>query len=161
MNELKALADDPWNPQPKAWFERRFKDARPVHCVPMAEALTASQMALLTQVGYRPEKKECFKNATLLVDYAHFYGFEKEVRYVEGLTLDPALALHVSIEHAWVRVGDKYIDPTVERCLKADVTKWEYVALIEKDWKGLLEVLNETECYGDVYRHEFIKSLTK
>ena len=104
-------------------------------------------------------KKECFKNAATLVDLAHFYKMGADVRYVEGLALDPALP--ISIEHAWVRVGGKYIDPTAERCLKADVTKWEYVALIEKDWKGMVEVLTETEYYGDVYRYEFIKSLGK
>ena len=160
MNELKALANGPWNwnAQQKAWYEKRLKDARPVQCVPMAQALNAAQLALLHHVGYRTRKKECFKNAAMLVDYAHFYDMG-DVRYVEGLALDPALP--VSIEHAWVRVGDLYIDPTAERRLKADVTKWEYVALIEKDWAGLMEVLAKTEYYGDVYRYEYIKSLGK
>ena len=157
MTELRALADGPWNPQQKAWYEQRLKDAKPVQCVPMAQALTVADLALLRQAGYHTRKKECYKNATLLVDYAHFYKMDKDVRYVEGLALDPEVPL--SIEHAWVRVGDLYIDPTAERCLKADVTKWEYVALIEKDWEGLIKVMAENEYYGDVYRWEFIKKL--
>ncbi len=157
MNELKALANGPWNPQQKAWYERRLKDAREVRCVPMAQALNAEQLALLRQVGYRAKKKECFRNASVLVDDAQFFKMPADVRYVEGLALDPSLP--ISIEHAWVRVGDLYIDPTVERCLKGDVTKWEYVALIEKDWSELTKILCETEYYGDVYRYEFIKSM--
>ena len=157
MNELRALADGPWNPQQKAWFAKRLSDARPVQCVAMKDALRAEQLALFHECGYRTEKKGCYKNATLMVNYAHFYGMKPEFKYVEGLALDPALP--ISIEHAWVRVGDLYIDPTAERRLKADVTKWEYVALVEKDWSELMPIVTETGYYGDIYRYDFIKSL--
>ena len=159
IEELKVYASGPWNPQQKVWYEQRLKDARPVQCVKMREALSVSSLAVLRDAGYHAERKGCYKNAAMLVDFAHFYGLEPEMRYVEGLALDPALP--ISIEHAWVRVGDLYIDPTAERCLHADVSKWEYVALVEKTWDELAAILVETGYYGDVYRRDFIKKLTK
>lgn len=161
LNELNAYAGMDWHPAQKAWFERRVRDAKPVRCVPMAEALTGEQMAAIGSSGWRwlPEKKACYKNATDLVLLARTTPGLPEMYYVEGLALDPALP--VSIEHAWVRVGDLYIDPTAEICLGADVTRWEYVALIEKDWDGLAEILAEQGFYGDVYRYEYIKTLKR
>ena len=157
LNELKALAGMDWNAGQKAWFERRLRDARPVRCVPMAEALTVEQMAVIAGSSWRPEKKGCYKNATGLVALSRFAPGLPEMFYVEGLALDPALP--VSIEHAWVRVGDAYIDPTAERCLGADVAGWEYVALIEKDWDGLAKILAEQGLYGDVYRYDYVANL--
>ena len=159
LNELKAYAGMDWHPAQKAWFERRVRDAKPVRCVRMADAFTEKELAAIAKSGWLPEKKGCYKNASDLVLLGRTTPGLPEMHYVEGLALDPALP--VSIEHAWVRVGDAYIDPTAERCLGADVTRWEYVSLIEKDWDGLAEILAEQGFYGDVYRYEYIKTITR
>lgn len=159
LNELKAYAGMDWNPAQRAWFERRVRDAKPVRCVRMADAFTEKELAVIAKSGWLPEKKGCYKNASDLVLLGRTTPGLPEMYYVEGLALDPALP--VSIEHAWVRVGDAYIDPTAERCLGADVAGWEYVALIEKDWDGLAEILAEQGYYGDVYRYEYIKTITR
>jgi hypothetical protein len=172
LNELKAYAGMDWNPTQKAWFERRVRDAKPVRCVRMADAFTEKELAAIAKSGWLPEKKGCYKNASDLVLLGRTTPGLPEMHYVEGLALDPALP--VSIEHAWVLVCDRhvstpgdrrlrevYIDPTAERCLGADVTSWEYVSLIEKDWDGLAEILAEQGYYGDVYRYEYIKTITR
>jgi hypothetical protein len=64
------------------------------------------------------------------------------------LTYEPGL---LPIEHAFVKIGDKYIDPTFERALHIDVTKCEYVTLVELEWLELAEIQEKTGYYGGIY----------
>lgn len=158
IDEMRALANGPWNAQQKAWFEQRLKDAYEVKCVRMRKVFDPKQLELLFRfIKYRPERKQCYKNASDLVSCSGFAGMLPEMHYVEGIVFDHKCPL--AIEHAWVRVGDIYIDPTFERCLHRDVADCEYVALIEKSWKDLNAIQRESGFYGDIYRFEYIKRL--
>jgi hypothetical protein len=53
---------------------------------------------------FRPKPKECFKNAQLLAIY------NDDIQYYEGF----AYREIIPFEHAWVVVGDKVVDVTLE-----------------------------------------------
>ena len=67
--------------------------------------------------------------------------------YCEGYTS----YMGIPIEHAFNKVGDKYIDITSELVLKKDVTDDEYVLLGEFTKEDVYKVTNETGYYGGVY----------
>lgn len=99
----------------------------------------------------------CYKNASDLVERVewmagHYDPNIPPVKYVEGLTYEPGL---LPIEHAFVKIGDKYIDPTFERALHIDVTKCEYVALVELEWPELAAIQAKTGYYGEIYDYLF------
>jgi len=73
--------------------------------------------------------------------------FPDRVRYVEGKTHTV-----IPIDHAFNRVGDKYIDITFEFALGLDPTQYEYVAFGEYPAGVIEEIANQTGYYGDIYR---------
>ena len=153
IQELKAFASLPMAPGQKAFFERRLSDAREVRCCAMEDVFNPAQIRFLRKV-YHPRKKECYKNASDLVELGPFNGFGKigEFKYVEGLCCPSGL---IPIEHAFVKVGDLYIDPTFEMALKEDVSRNYYVSLIEIDWEDLAQIQAETGFYGEIYRYRY------
>lgn len=90
----------------------------------------------------RPVVKECYKNAHLLT-----LLFPDRVQYVEGKT-----NVFIPIDHAFNRVGNKYIDITFEFALGLDPTQYEYVAFGEYPAGVIEEIANKTGYYGDIYR---------
>ena len=158
IEELRAKAAFDWQPEQKAWFEQQANDARPVQCVRMRDAFTPEQLQFLFKnMGYKTQQKMCYRNAAQLVEQAewmaaHFDPSVPEIKYVEGLTYEPGL---LPIEHAFVKVADKYIDPTFERALHLDVTKCEYVALVELEWPELAPIQGKTGYYGEIYNYLF------
>ena len=156
IDELKGVAGLDWNPQQKAYYEQRARDARDVECVPMKEVFTPEQMKTLGKF-YHARMKMCYKNAATLVSWIKYmFGDsfkDKEVRYVEGFAYSCGL---LPIEHAFVRVGDKYIDPTFERVLKKNVRKEEYVSLIELTVEEMNRMQVETGCYGELYLYDYM-----
>ena len=152
--ELNAIASLDVTGRQKAYFEQRARDARPVRCVRMRDALTPDQLELLFKnIGYKTQQKMCYKNASDLVERVEWMAVHYDpnippVKYVEGLTYEPGF---LPIEHAFVKIGDKYIDPTFERALHIDVTKCEYVALVELEWSELAAIQEKTGYYGEIY----------
>ena len=59
------------------------------------------------------------------------------MRYVEGKTL-----AIIPIEHAFNRVGDKYVDITFELALNNDPTQYEYVYALRTHRERRTELLN-------------------
>ena len=55
------------------------------------------------------------------------------------------------IEHAWNKVGDKYVDITMELVLDRDPTKEEYMALGEYEQETVVSICSEVGFYGSVY----------
>lgn len=55
-------------------------------------------------------------------------------------------------DHAFNRVGDKYIDITFEFALGLDPTQYEYVAFGEYPAGVIEEITDQTGYYGDIYR---------
>lgn len=94
-----------FNPLQQQWFKKIAEVARPVKMHRAADVLDDFQMEYLLHV-IKPEKKQCYKNALLLAQ-----AFP-EIKYCEGKVAAP-----VVIDHAFNKVGDKYIDITFEFAL--------------------------------------------
>lgn len=142
----------------KHFMTQRMKDARPVECVRMQAVFNAEQMDYLRQY-YRPRQRMCYKNASELLRLIAEPGgaswlFPEPAFYVEGFVHSNAL---FPIEHAFVKIGDRYIDPTFERALKRDPRQEMYVSLIEIAPRELLKLEGETGYYGEMYRYSYLK----
>ena len=159
VEELRARASLNWNPEQKAWFEQQANDARPVQCVRMRDAFTPEQLEFLFRnMGYKTQQKMCYRNAANLVQYAewmagHFEPAVPEIKYVEGFAYSCGF---LPIEHAFVKVGGLYIDPTFERALHRDVRNELYVSCIELDAATMANYLLETGVYGELYVYDYL-----
>ena len=156
IDELRAVAALDWNPEQKAYYEQRAADARPVECVPMRDVFTRAEYDFIRGV-YHTHKKQCYKNAATLVTLISHplcgLLFHREIKYVEGFAFSCGL---LPIEHAFVKVGDKYIDPTFEMALHCDVRKEMYASLIELDPLTMIRYQDETGFYGDLYQYDYL-----
>ena len=160
IEELRAKASLDWNPEQKAWFEQQANDARPVQCVRMRDAFTPEQLQFLFKnTGYKTQQKMCYRNAAYLVECVawmagHFDPDVPETKYVEGFAYAYGL---LPIEHAFVKVGDLYVDPTFERALHRDVRNELYVSCIELDALTMANYQLETGFYGELYVYDYMK----
>lgn len=142
----------------KHFMTQRLKDARPVECVRMQDVFNAEQMDYLRQY-YRTRQRMCYKNASELLRLiaepgGAYWLFPEPAWYVEGFVYSNGL---FPIDHAFVKYGDKYIDPTFERALKRDPRKETYVSLIEIEPVELYRMQFETGYYGEMYRYSYFK----
>lgn len=154
IEELRAKASFDWNPEQKAWFEQQANDARPVQCVRMRDAFTPEQLELLKRWRYRTQQKMCYRNAAELVRLIEMdCRFTGPIRYVEGFAYAYGL---LPIEHAFVKVGNLYVDPTFERALHRDVRKELYAACIELDPLTMAQYQLETGFYGELYVYDYM-----
>ena len=157
IEELRAKASLDWNPEQKAWFEQQANDARPVQCVRMRDAFTPEQLELLKRWRYRPQQKMCYRNAAelvrLIAGNGAFCLTREPVRYVEGFVYCYGL---LPIEHAFVKVGDLYVDPTFERALHRDVRNELYVSCIELDALTMANYQLETGYFGELYVYDYM-----
>ena len=159
IEELRARASLDWNPKQKAWFEQQANDARPVECVPMRDVFTPEQLQFLFKnTGYKTQQKMCYRNAAELVQRAewmaaHFDSGVPEIKYVEGYAYCYDL---LPIEHAFVKIGDKYIDPTFERALHRDVREEMYASCIELDPETMARYQLETGFFGELYVYDYM-----
>jgi hypothetical protein len=134
-----------FNPLQQQWFKRIAEVARPVKMHRAADVLDDFQMEYLLHV-IKPEKKQCYKNAMLLAQ-----AFP-EIKYCEGKVAAPLV-----IDHAFNKVGDKYIDITFEFALGENPRKFAYAAIGEYDADVAMEVVCNTGFYGDVFRYLYIQ----
>lgn len=146
---LEAYTKLGWNdPSQKAFLEQQAKDARPVQCVRMRDVLSPIKLEYL-RGRYVAKRNHCFKNASDLVDkLVSPFGDVLPIRYVEGFIYSPGL---MPIDHAFVKIGDKYIDPTLERALHLDVRKELYVSVFECDFDTMVDYMYKLETYGPLY----------
>lgn len=139
----------------KHFMTQRLKDARPVECVRMQDVFNAEQMEFLKRWRYRAKQKMCYRNAAELVRLIEMdCRFPGPIRYVEGFVYSNGL---FPIDHAFVKIGDQFIDPTFERALKRDPRKESYVSLIELDPLTMAQYQAETGYYGEMYRYSYFK----
>ena len=160
IRELKAIAELDWlNEEQASYYRERAERAYPVQCVPMAEVFTPEQMSFI-RIHYRAKRNGCWQNASRLFDlicYNPLY-FHEKAKYVEGFVRSGGL---LAIDHAFVRVGDKYIDPTFERALRLDVRNEDYVALREFSFREKNELQWESGYYGELYLFDWTKHHAK
>ena len=153
---LQGLAGLDLNERERAYRAQQLQDARTVKCVRMRDAFTAEQLALLAYWDYTTRQKMCYKNAAELVRLiALDCRFPGTVRYVEGIVYCDEVP--IPIEHAFVKFGELYVDPTFERALHRDPRKELYVSLIELDALTMAQYQGETGHYGDLYAYKWAK----
>lgn len=97
---------------------------------------------------WNPQPQQCYRNAHLLCQL-----FPERVQYCEGKVL-----AFTPIEHAFNRIGDKYVDITFEFALNdTELLQHEYVVFGEYDLQTINRVTKETGYYGDIYRNVYIE----
>lgn len=157
IEEIRAVATLDWGPEQKAFYEQRAADVRPVECVRMRDVFTPQQLRLLAHWGYKTQQKMCYRNAAelvrLIAGLGAFTLTREPVKYVEGFAYCYGL---LPIEHAFVKIGDKYIDPTFERALHRDVRKEMYASCIELDPETMARYQLETGFYGELYVYDYM-----
>lgn len=156
IDELRAVALLDWAPEQKAFYKQRAADAKAVECVPMHDVFTPEQLQFIFKnAGYKAQQKMCYKNAAdlvQLISHPLAFIFPEPVRYVEGYAYCCEL---LPIEHAFVKIGEKYIDPTFERALHCDVREEIYVSCIELDPETMTRYQQETGYYGELYQYDY------
>lgn len=136
------------------FYRQMLKDAKPIEVVRLSEVFSPAEVKAIEVLVY-PKKKQCYRNATLLSHINHIFP---DVKYVEGkMTCCGAFG----IEHAWNKVGDKYVDITMELVLDRDPTKEEYMSLVECEPKIAAEIALEVGWYGSVYPILYNKQKTE
>lgn len=146
--ELQAMTRLGFQGKQQAYYERMAADAKPVQCVSVRDVFTADEICQIKRV-LRPKKHQCYRNAALLTEL-----FPGRVKYVEGFGWNRS----VKVEHAFNRVGDKYIDITWEMVLNEDVTTYPYAALIEAERDEILaDIQAHDNMTGDYYIHKYIE----
>lgn len=94
------------------------------------------------------EKGNVISTRTSARDYVGVHKGTDRVQYVEGKT-----NVFIPIDHAFNRVGNKYIDITFEFALGfLDPTQYEYVAFGEYPAGVIEEITDQTGYYGNIYR---------
>lgn len=153
--EVKSLLDyirvlaNVTSGQQKEFYEAELANAKIVRCVPLCDVFISEEIKRIKNC-VNPQKKECYKNAHLLC-----VCFPEKAQYVEGQT-----SCHgIGIDHAFNKIGDKYVDITMELCLGEDVTAKEYLSIGEYNLDVINEVVLETKYYGDIFRNLYIKNL--
>lgn len=153
IEELRAKAAFDWQPEQKAWFEQQANDARPVQCVRMRDAFTPDVLDFIRK-NYKTQQKMCYRNAAILVSLLTACWVNRpRIKYVEGFAYAYGL---LPIEHAFVKVGDLYVDPTFERALHRDVRKEIYASCIELDPIVMEQYQYETGFFGELYVYDYM-----
>ena len=94
----------------------------------------------------RPKPKQCFANAQKFA--MHFPAFNK---YVEG---EWGIGGCIGIEHAFNCINGVYVDITAELVLGYDVTKEDYLSIIEISDEKVLEYCRKFEAYMALVPYE-------
>lgn len=129
----------------REFYDQMIKDAKDCKVVPLSEALSKKDIQQIKSI-IKPQPKMCYKNAHLLTKII------PGAVYVEGkVTCLGAFG----IEHAWNKIGDKYVDITMELALGRDVNEEEYMSLGEYDEETITRITNKTEFYGNIYNELF------
>lgn len=140
------------NKKQKAYYESMISDAKIIHITPMNEVFDKDTIKRIKR-DIKPRAKECFKNATLLCQM-----FPKEAEYVEGKF---TILGCYSTDHAWNKIGDKYVDITMELALKRDPKEEEYVSLGEYKESDIIPCLLKNKVYGNIYVEHFLNNYGK
>ena len=149
IGELKQLASITSGIQ-KKWYEDMITNAKPVKVVYVYDVFSKEEVANIKRI-IKPKKKQCYRNA---FDFANKFD---NVIYCEGkVTLFEG---GIGIDHAFNKVGDKYVDITMELALNKDVTKESYISIGEYDYQTISKVTLKTGVYGNIYGELYCEQL--
>lgn len=151
IGELTALSEFRWgNKLQRQFFSQQAADAVSVEVSSVKSVFTPAEIRLIKS-AVKPKKGQCYRNAVLLTEL-----FPDRCKYVEGFGWSRILR----VEHAFNRVGDKYVDITWELALGEDVTAIPYVSLIEASRDEVLEdIFAHDNFTGGYYRHKLAERL--
>lgn len=124
------------------FHNQMLKDAKPIEVVRLSEVFTETEIKAIKRF-VNPKQNECYRNATL---FSHIYP---DVKYVEGKF---TVCGTFGAEHAWNKVGNKYIDITMELALDRDPTEEQYMVLGEYDRDTVMEIVQDAQFYGNIYQ---------
>lgn len=151
IEEMRAFLRLDLPDRQRQYFTDTIAAAKRVEVVKAADVFDEREIELIRRT-VRPVVKECYKNAHLLT-----LLFPDRVQYVEGKT-----NVFIPIDHAFNRVGDKYVDITFEFALNdAELTEYEYVVFGEYDLQTIERITEATGFYGDIYRNVYIERLKR
>lgn len=142
IEEMRAFLQLNLSDRQRQYFTDTIAVAKRVEVVKAADVFDEREIELICRT-VRPKIKECYRNAHLLT-----LLFPNRVQYVEGKT-----NAFIPIDHAFNRVGDKYIDITFEFALRLDPTQYEYVAFGEYTADVIQTIVKQTGYYGEIYRY--------
>lgn len=147
IEEMRAFMRLDLNPRQKQYFAHTIAVAKRVDIVRAADVFNDYELEIIRDI-LKPQPQQCYRNAHLLCQL-----FPERVRYCEGKTF-----AFIPIEHAFNRVGDKYVDITFEFALQdAELLEHEYVVFGEYDLRTLERITRKTGYYGDIYRNIYIE----
>ena len=149
MEHIKMLCNVTSGEQ-KKYYQRQLDCAKPIECVSIREVLSEKDIDLIKSI-INPKPKECYKNATMLAML-----FPDRVEYVEGYY---GLMGVLGTEHAWNRIGDKYIDITAELVLEKNIADEHYVQLMTMSANEVTDMVLEEGCYTWLFGVKYAKEL--
>lgn len=133
----------------RAFYERMLFDLEEVKISPLSEVFTKDEIEEIRRC-VAPKKKECYKNAFELARLFH-----DRVQYVEGYA---TIAGVLPFEHAFNKVGEKYVDITKEMALGERLDDGEiYMKLRTYTVEECLDIMYKTGVYGGMYYHTFFQ----
>lgn len=153
IGELKLIREVLSNPRQIAYYDAIIRDARNIEITPLSEIFTEKEIKAIKTI-INPQAKECYKNAHLLCNL--YSDSDKSIEYVEGKM---TVCGSFSTDHAWNKVGDKYIDITMELALERDPQEEEYVAMGEYSAQQINSIVLESGYYGNIYQEIYRKSI--
>ena len=147
IEEMRAFLQMGLNPKQRQYFADTIAVAKRVEIVRAADVFNDYELKIIRDV-LKPQPQQCYRNAHLLCQL-----FPERVQYCEGKVL-----AFTPIEHAFNRIGDKYVDITFEFALNdTELLQHEYVVFGEYDLQTINRVTKETGYYGDIYRNVYIE----
>ena len=149
MEHIKMLCHVTSGEQ-KKYYQRQLDCAKPIECVSIREVLSEKDIDLIKSI-INPQPKECYKNATRLA-----MMFPDRVEYVEGYY---GVMGVLGTEHAWNRIGDKYIDITAELVLEKNIADEHYVQLMTMSADEVTDMVLEEDCYTWLFGVKYAKEL--
>lgn len=136
----------------KEYYDDMVKNARAVKVVSLYSIFPKSRVEKIRHI-INPQAKECYKNA---YNFATLLNLDN-VKYCEG----KFSVCGLGIDHAFNKIGDKYVDITAEFVLGKDVTKENYILIGEYGQNDIRRIALKTKEYGGVFNELFIENLKR
>lgn len=133
----------------KKYYRDLLDAAEPVKMVSIKDVFSRKEIYMIKRL-VRPKKKICYRNAHLLTTL-----FPDKVKYVDGRV--SVTDIGIPIDHAFNRVGDKYVDITFEMVWNEDTTKYEYIKFGEYDLEQVEEIAEHSGIWGECYKFQWMK----
>lgn len=149
MEHIKMLCNVTSGEQ-KKYYQRQLDCAKPIECVSIREVFSEKDINFIKSI-INPQPKECYKNAARLAML-----FPDRIEYVEGYY---GIMGVLGTEHAWNRIGDKYIDITAELVLEKNIADEHYVQLMTMGADEVTNMLLEEDCYTWLFGVKYAKEL--